>query len=46
MDFWGEPIEKVLADHKAKIDKVLAEKKLSLLLGKAGWQAKWEQPES
>jgi len=40
----GEPIEDVLADHKAKIDKILAEKDLPLLLGRDGWKAEWEQP--
>jgi ABC-type glycerol-3-phosphate transport system substrate-binding protein len=41
----GEPVETVLADHKAKIDKILAEHDLPLLNGKEGWKAEWEQPE-
>ena len=39
----GEPIEEVLADHKAKIDAILAEMDLPLLLGRDGWKAEWDQ---
>jgi ABC-type glycerol-3-phosphate transport system substrate-binding protein len=42
----GEPIEEVLADHKAKIDAILAEMDLPLLLGRDGWKAEWDKPEA
>lgn len=42
----GDPIEDVLADHKTKIEKILAELDLPLLTGKEGWKAEWEQPGS
>ena len=38
-----EPIDTVLKDHEAKMDKILADLDCPLLTGKDGWKAEWEK---
>jgi ABC-type glycerol-3-phosphate transport system substrate-binding protein len=39
-----EPIETVLSEHAAQIDRILAEQNLPFLFGEEGWQEAWDRP--